>query len=645
MAKRILILTDSISAPAYAPRVVTLCEYLTARGWDCHVFSDCEHGNQPFSAPFGTWHHTAYYQSGNMRVRYIADKLFGARERQFQQYIEQSVDVAAFDVICCTTCYYFPLQTTKRLADKYGKPFIVDLRDIAEQWGDIAYNTHSVGSSRRLNKWLHRLFTAINLRARNRVLRAANEVVTVSPWHQNLLALYNPNTHLIYNGFDAQQFAPCDQASETFVISYAGKIYDLDFRDPRLLLDALRQLIAERKIDAEHMSLVFHIDKASIPALRNMIADYGLQNISSISGYIPPSELLPLYYRSSVLLVLTCQSTPKGAHGIMGTKFYEALGVEKPVLCVRSDEECLAEVIRETNAGLAATTTEQVKAFILDKYIEWQKNGFTRQAVVKEQKQRFTRQYQAAQFEQLLDEAILPQISIIVPVYNAADYLTECVNSLINQDTQSPLQIILVDDGSTDSSTALLRLYAENYAGNTHRQILMLTQTHAGQSAARNLGMRHATGKYICFVDADDWLEKDFASTLLVAAIDKDVVQSGYKRIQNDGTIVETRIPRHPYQFTVPWGRLYRKQVLQNIVFPQGMIYEDVIFSLMLWAKKPRYTILPYTGYNYRLNTESTTSRIDKPAQHKLYATIHATNAPLWLKLYTIIRLKFHFRK
>ena len=78
-----------------------------------------------------------------------------------------------------------------------------------------------------------------------------------------------------------------------------------------------------------------------------MIADYGLQNISSISGYIPPSELLPLYYRSSVLLVLTCQSTPKGAHGIMGTKFYEALGVEKPVLCVRSDEECLAEVIRD----------------------------------------------------------------------------------------------------------------------------------------------------------------------------------------------------------------------------------------------------------------------------------------------------------
>lgn len=643
MANRILILTDSIAAPAYAPRVVTLCAYLSAQGWDCHVFSDCEQGCQPFSAPFGTWHHTAYYQSGNVHVRYIADKLFGARERQFQRHIEQSVNVATFDIICCSTCYYFPLQTAQRLADKYGKPFIVDVRDIAEQWGNISYNTHSVGSSRLLNKVLHRLFTAVNLRARNRVLRAANEVVTVSPWHQDLLSQYNPHTHLIYNGFDAQQFKACDQASDSFVISYAGKIYDLDFRDPRLLFEALRQLIDERRIEPKHLSLIFHIDKASIPALREMIAGYGLEDISSVSGYIPPSEMLPLYYRSSVLLVLTCQSTPEGAHGIMGTKFYEALGVEKPVLCVRSDEECLAQVIRETNAGLAATTAEQVKAFLLDKYREWQKNGFTRQAVIKEQKQRFTRQYQTAQFAQLMDEAIRPQVSVIVPVYNAAYYLTECVNSLINQDTGSPLQIILVDDGSTDNSLAMIRLFADNYAANTHRQVLMLTQAHAGQSAARNLGMQHATGQYVCFVDADDWLEKDFVSTMLTAK--SEVVQCGYKRVKNDGTVIQAKHPCHFYRFVSPCMRLYKREILSDMHFPEAMIYEDVIFSLNLWAKHPTHTILPYAGYNYRLNEASTTSRIDPAAQRKLYSALRATRAPRWLKLYTIIRLKIHFRK
>jgi hypothetical protein len=90
----------------------------------------------------------------------------------------------------------------------------------------------------------------------------------------------------------------------------------------------------------------------------------------------------------------------------MGTKFFEALGVEKPVLCVRSDEECLAQVIQETNAGLAGTNAEEVADFILEKYQEWKNKGFTRQAVDQAQKRLFTRQYQAQQFEQILLKAI-----------------------------------------------------------------------------------------------------------------------------------------------------------------------------------------------------------------------------------------------
>jgi hypothetical protein len=89
--------------------------------------------------------------------------------------------------------------------------------------------------------------------------------------------------------------------------------------------------------------------------------------------------------------------------------------------------------------------------------------------------------------------------------------------------------------------------------------------------------------------------------------------------------------------------RLYKSELLRDVRFPEGMIYEDVIFSLRLWAKRPKRTIIPYIGYNYRLNNVSTTSRVDRPAQRKLYATIRATQAPLWLKLYTIIRLKIHF--
>ena len=631
----ILLLADGFGVPSYNPRLRSLCEWLYAQGYPITVV--VEHiADLPFAHDYPI-HELHIYRGSKIHwaLSNAWSLLTDWKNRRYSLMVEQQLGKEHFDVVLCTTFHTCPLRAAIDFGKRHHIPVITDIRDLAEQapGNQVNYLAHQ---SRRL-----RIFVApyqrINIRRRNEQLRQASCVTSVSPWHVELIRQINPNTQLIYNGYDADTYTPQDVRTDEFILSYCGKFFGEPLQDARMLFEALAELK-----DLPY-KLVIHSNPEGQQLLRSLAEHYGVN--AEINGYIPQSEVLALYRRSSILLVLTNLASEQNVHGMMTTKFYEALGIEKPVLCVRSDEECLAAVIRETNAGVAATTTEQVKSFVLDKYREWQKNGFTRQAVVKEQKKRFTRQYQAAQFEQLLDEAIQPQISIIVPVYNAADYLTECVNSLINQDTQSPLQIILVDDGSTDSSMALLRLFAENYAGNTHRQILMLTQTHAGQSAARNLGMRHATGKYICFVDADDWLEKDFASTLLAAAIDKDVVQSGYKRIQNDGTIVETRIPRHPYQFTVPWGRLYRKQVLQDIVFPQGMIYEDVIFSLMLWAKKPRYTILPYIGYNYRLNTESTTSRIDKPAQHKLYATIHATNAPLWLKLYTIIRLKFHFRK
>lgn len=399
MSKRILILTDSIAPPAYAPRIVSLCRHLSDSEYEYAVFSDREQGVQPFSMSLGNWYQTAYYQAGNTTYRYLTDKLFDTRERQFESFIESQLDVSTFDVIFCSTCYYFPLQTTYRLARKYKKPFIVDLRDIAEQWGNISYNTYALKSSLMTNI-LHKIFTWWNLRKRNRVLSAAKEVITISPWHKQFLSRYNPNTHLIYNGFDEKEFYPKDVKTDTFLISYAGKIYNLLFRDPRLLFEALKQLLIELPSMQKDLQLCFHVDKGSIDPLRQLAAEYELKEYCEISGYIPKNELLPLLYRSSILLVLTCKSTPKGAHGIMGTKFYEALGVEKPVLCIRSDEECLAHVIEETQAGLAGKDVESVKNFIVEEYRLWQEKGYTHKKV--RNKDLFSRTAQSVQIEQLL---------------------------------------------------------------------------------------------------------------------------------------------------------------------------------------------------------------------------------------------------
>jgi len=631
----ILLLADGFGVPSYNPRLRSLCEWLYAQGYPITVV--VEHiADLPFAHDYPI-HELHIYRGSKIHwaLSNAWSLLTDWKNRRYSLMVEQQFGKEHFDVVLCTTFHTCPLRAAIDFGKRHHIPVITDIRDLAEQapGNQVNYLAHQ---SRRL-----RIFVApyqrINIRRRNEQLRQASCVTSVSPWHVEFIRQINPNTQLIYNGYDADTYTPQDVRTDEFILSYCGKFFGEPLQDARMLFEALAELK-----DLPY-KLVIHSNPEGQQLLRSLAEHYGVN--AEINGYIPQSEVLALYRRSSILLVLTNLASEQNVHGMMTTKFYEALGIEKPVLCVRSDEECLAAVIRETNAGVAATTTEQVKSFVLDKYREWQKNGYTRQAVNKEQKQRFTRQYQAEQFAQLIQQAVAPQVSIIVPIYNAGEYLTECVNSLIGQDTPAPLQIILVDDGSTDNSLSIMRLFAGNYGANAQRQVLMLTQAHAGQSAARNIGMQHATGKYIAFVDADDKLDKDYVSTLLAEAGTHEVVQCGYRRFSNDGTVIEQKTPHHFYQFTSPCMRLYRSSAIADLRFPEGMIYEDVIFSLELWGKHLTHTLIPYTGYKYRLNDKSTTSQVNKQAQQILFAAMRQTNAPWWAKLYTFIRLKIHFRR
>ena len=239
------------------------------------------------------------------------------------------------------------------------------------------------------------------------------------------------------------------------------------------------------------------------------------------------------------------------------------------------------------------------------------------------------------------------QVSVIVPIYNAEPYLAKCIESLINQDYNA-LQIILVNDGSTDNSLAI----AEQYAGNDDR-IEVYSQANQGQSMARNLGLEHAKGAYISFVDADDYIDTDFYSYMLEHIGERDCVQIGYRRVTNKGKVLQEKLPKHFYQFTSPWGRLYRRNVFEknNLAFPIGMIYEDVVFSLDFWATRPSYKILSYTGYNYLANVSSTTATGNLAAKELLFSTLKKKRKKSksfrqkMLITYTMLRLKIHFLK
>ncbi len=239
----------------------------------------------------------------------------------------------------------------------------------------------------------------------------------------------------------------------------------------------------------------------------------------------------------------------------------------------------------------------------------------------------------------------MPLVSVIVPVYNAAPYLVQCIESLLCQ-THRDLQIILVDDGSTDNSLEIVKRYAAE-----DERITLYSQSHQGQSAARKLGLHYATGDYISFIDSDDYLDVDFYAVLLSAfRPDTDVVQIGYRRVQ-DGKVLTEQTPHTFYQYTSPCLRLYRRDffIQHHLSFAERMIYEDVVFSLDIWGARPNYRLLHYTGYNYRLNPKSTTSTRHQDAERVLFSclcTKYHTTRSLFSKcliLYTYLRLKVHF--
>lgn len=391
MTPRILILCQPIDPPAFAPRLMTLVKHMIGIGWHCEIATE-ESPNAliPDMCPV---HILPKYN------HYVAEKLFGAKERAFFHFLQNVLDIHSFDLIFCASYYYFPLRAACWLAEKYHKPLVVDLRDIAEQWGTTNYHTHSFSSIGLINRIAQTCFTRINLYHRNKVLRKASAVTTVSPWHQQWLSQYNTHTHLIYNGYDERIYYPQSISSDTFQITFLGKYYPHYRTCPIPLFHALKNLLNRYQIAPNKTIVNFYTTNYGLDDFHAIAKEYGLENIVRLHGYISPKEAINKMQESSIMMVLTTSCMPNGPYGMMGTKFYEILGIEKPCLCLVSDEGCLADTIEKTNAGLAATTTEEVEQFILEKYHEWQENGFTRQPV--KNKEQFTRQHEAQQFEEL----------------------------------------------------------------------------------------------------------------------------------------------------------------------------------------------------------------------------------------------------
>lgn len=159
-------------------------------------------------------------------------------------------------------------------------------------------------------------------------------------------------------------------------------------------------------------------------------------------------------------------------------------------------------------------------------------------------------------------------ISVIVPVYNVERYLRQCLDSLINQ-TYNELEVIMVDDGSKDSSGKICDEYSEKYDN-----FKVVHKENAGLGMARNTGFEHIKGEYVTFVDSDDYLEPDCIATLYNELRNKDVdmCKGGFKRVIDSGKIVSNRI----YDNELFQGEKAKKEMLPRLL----LMSEKVVFSM-----------------------------------------------------------------
>ncbi|MHC5279932.1 glycosyltransferase family 2 protein [Listeria kieliensis] len=177
-------------------------------------------------------------------------------------------------------------------------------------------------------------------------------------------------------------------------------------------------------------------------------------------------------------------------------------------------------------------------------------------------------------------------VSVIVPIYNVEKDLMRCVDSILNQ-TYPHLEILLIDDGSTDSSGKLMDELTDTRVKKIH-------QRNSGQAGARNAGLDLAMGDYIIMVDSDDWIREDLVELCLTTAEEaqSDLILFTSYNVNQDGK--KQYVPRKSgYLLTdagsVPWNKFYAAKLLQDIRFPLGTWYEDLgmIPAVVLRAKNP----------------------------------------------------------
>lgn len=220
-------------------------------------------------------------------------------------------------------------------------------------------------------------------------------------------------------------------------------------------------------------------------------------------------------------------------------------------------------------------------------------------------------------------------VSVIIPAYNVEKYIRKCVESIITQ-SYNNIEIIIVNDGSSDNTATICRelISCDN-------RIMVINQDNKGLSVARNVGYSHSHGKWICFIDSDDWVDNRFVESLLdlVNKYNADIAACKSRNVDEKGNIKNISEDTHKeyvfkkeevisslngvgyrIRFEV-WNKLWSRKLIDSIRFVEGQVSEDVHFDRIALMKADRIVYTDTTLHNYRVQRPGNTNSSFKIAR------------------------------
>lgn len=231
-------------------------------------------------------------------------------------------------------------------------------------------------------------------------------------------------------------------------------------------------------------------------------------------------------------------------------------------------------------------------------------------------------------------------ISLIIPCYNTQSTITKCLDSVIKQSYQN-LEIIIINDGSTDETLDILKKYQERDS-----RIILINQENSGVSKARNEGIKWATGDYICFIDSDDWVENDYCSILYQAIsenkADISIAEAFYEdengnpagkqhNSDNSNSIFDKKtalklLLEDKIIQSHPWAKLYKSELLKNISFPENLeAFEDYFTMFRVFNSSEMVVKVNEKIYHYVQFADSLSHNLTpKRAYHFFLALMEA---------------------